>query len=71
MAVDGKGFMYSADYSGGRIQVFDADGKFVTQWTAEAGMSLYDMAADRKGNVYIANNKGISVFEGETRQAAE
>lgn len=66
VAVDGKGFMYSADYSGGRIQVFDADGKFVTQWTAEAGMNLYDMAADRKGNVYIANNKGVSMFEGET-----
>jgi DNA-binding beta-propeller fold protein YncE len=66
VAVDGKGFMYSADYSGGRIQVFDPDGKFVTQWTAEAGMNLYDMAADRKGNVYIANNKGVSMFEGET-----
>ena len=66
VAVDGKGFMYSADYSGGRIQVFDAEGKFVTQWTAEAGMNLYDMAADRKGNVYIANNKGVSMFEGET-----
>jgi streptogramin lyase len=66
VAVDGKGFMYSADYSGGRIQVFDAEGKFVTQWIAEAGMNLYDMAADRKGNVYIANNKGVSMFEGET-----
>lgn len=66
IAVDGEGFMYSSDYQGGRIQVFDAEGKFVTQWTAEAGMNLYDMAADRKGNVYIANNKGVSVFEGET-----
>jgi outer membrane protein assembly factor BamB len=66
VAVDGRGFMYSADYSGGRIQVFDAEGKFVTQWTAEAGMNLYDMAADRKGNVYIANNKGVYMFEGET-----
>jgi hypothetical protein len=66
IAIDGKGFMYSSDYQGGRIQVFDAQGKFVTQWTAEAGMNLYDMAADRKGNLYIANNKGVSVFEGET-----
>lgn len=66
IAVDGKGFMYSSDYQGGRIQVFDPEGKFVTQWTAEAGMNLYDMAADRKGNLYIANNKGVSVFEGET-----
>lgn len=66
IAVDGRGFMYSSDYQGGRIQVFDAGGKFVTQWTAEAGMNLYDMAADRKGNLYIANNKGVSMFEGET-----
>lgn len=66
IAVDGGGFIYSADYQGGRIQVFDAAGKFSTQWTAEAGMNLYDMAADRKGNVYIANNKGVSMFEGAT-----
>ena len=66
VAVDGRGFIYSSDYQGGRIQVFDADGKFVTQWIAEAGMNLYDMAADRKGNVYIANNKGVSLFEGAT-----
>lgn len=66
VAVDGRGYMYSADYSGGRIQVFDAEGKFVTQWIAEAGMNLYDMAADRKGNVFIANNRGVSMFEGET-----
>lgn len=66
IAVDGNGYMYSADYQGGRIQVFDPTGKFTTQWTAEAGMNLYDMAADRKGNVYIANNKGVSVFEGQT-----
>lgn len=66
VAVDGKGNIYSSDYQGGRIQVFDAAGKFLTQWTAEAGMNLYDMAADRKGNVYIAHNRGVSVFEGET-----
>lgn len=66
VAVDGEGFIYSSDYQGGRIQVFDPQGKFVTQWTAEAGMNLYDMAADRKGNVYIASNNGVSVFEGRT-----
>lgn len=66
VAVDGKGNIYSSDYQGGRIQVFDAAGKFITQWTAEPGMNLYDMAADRKGNVYIAHNRGVSVFEGET-----
>ena len=71
VAVDGNGRIYSGDYSGGRIQVFDAEGKFLTQWTAEAGMNLYDMAADRKGNVYIANNKGVSVFKGETGELVQ
>jgi sugar lactone lactonase YvrE len=46
--------------------VFDTAGKFVGQWTAEPGMNLYNMAADRKGNLYIANNKGVSMFEAAT-----
>ena len=66
VAVGPNGEIYSSDYQGGRIQVFDAAGKFITQWTAEPGMNLYDMAADRKGNLYIANSKGVSMFEGAT-----
>ena len=66
VAVDGSGRIYSSDYSGGKIQVFDAAGKFLTQWTADPKMNLYDMAADRKGNVYILQNKGIFIYKGES-----
>lgn len=66
VAIDGNGRIYSADYNGGRIQVFDSDGKFITQWIADPRMNLYGLAADRKGNVFIANNKGIFAYEGES-----
>lgn len=72
VAIDGQGRIYSGDYSGGRIQVFDATGIFLTQWTAEEGMLLFDLAADRKGSVYLLGNKGIRKFEGSTgRQLAK
>ena len=66
VAVDGKGRIYSSDYSPHRIQVFDADGKFVNQWNPETGSNLYDLVADRDGNVYVANDKGIFKHEGES-----
>jgi streptogramin lyase/endogenous inhibitor of DNA gyrase (YacG/DUF329 family) len=66
LGVDGNGRIYSSDYASGRVQVFDATGKFITQWTAEEAKNLYDLTTDRKGNVYISTNKAIAVFEGET-----
>ena len=66
VAVDGKGRIYSSDYSPFRIQVFDSAGTFLNQWIAELGTNLYDLAADRDGNLYVANDKGIFKFEGET-----
>lgn len=66
VAVDGNGKIYSGDYQGGKIQVFSEDGKFLNQWIADAKMNFYGMIADRKGTVYIAQNKGVFAFEGET-----
>jgi hypothetical protein len=66
VAVDGKGRIYSSDYSPFRIQVFDANGEFINQWNAELGTNLYELAADRDGNLFLANDKGIFKFEGET-----
>ena len=66
MAVDGKGRIYSSDYSPHRIQVFDVEGKFLNQWAPESGSNLYDLVADRDGNVYLANDKGVFKHEGET-----
>ncbi len=66
VAVDGKGRIYSSDYSPHRIQVFDAEGKFLSQWAPETGSNLYDLTADREGNVYLANDKGIFKHDGES-----
>jgi streptogramin lyase/DNA-directed RNA polymerase subunit RPC12/RpoP len=64
VAVDGNGLIYSSDYQGGKIQVFDAAGKYVTQWIVDPKMNLYELKADRKGNLYVLNNKGIFVYKG-------
>ena len=66
VAVDGKGRIYSSDYSPFRIQVFDAEGKFIAQWKPEQGTNLYDLKADREGSLYVAHDRGLFKFEGET-----
>jgi len=66
VAVDGKGRIYSSDYSPIRMQVFNPDGTFVNQWVPTDGSNLLDLAADRDGNIYVASNKGVSKYEGES-----
>jgi streptogramin lyase len=66
IAVDGKGNIYVGEYSGGRIQVFDPAGQFITQWIADPKMPLRGLAADRKGNVYVVQRGIITRYEGET-----
>jgi sugar lactone lactonase YvrE len=66
IAVDGKGNIYVGEYSGGRIQVFDASGQFLTQWTVNPKMPLRALAADRKGTVYVVQSGAITRYEGET-----
>jgi DNA-binding beta-propeller fold protein YncE len=66
IAVDPNGTIYVGDYSGGRVQVFDPQGKFVTQWLADTKLPLVSMAADRKGVVYVVQRGEISRYEGAT-----
>jgi len=66
IGVDGNGNIYVAEYIGGRVQVFDANGTFVTQWMADRKMPLRGMAVDRKGTVYIAQRGIITRYEGQT-----
>ena len=67
IGVDGAGRIYVGEYSNsGRIQVFDAEGKFITQWMVDAKMPLRDLTADRKGTVYVVQRGEISRFEGES-----
>jgi DNA-binding beta-propeller fold protein YncE len=64
IAVDGSGKIYVGEYSGGRIQVFDGQGKFITQWTVDPKMPLRGMAADRNGTVYVVQSGVISRHDG-------
>ena len=68
IAVDGEGRIYVGEYSGGRVQVFDPAGKFITQWTADPEMPLRGLAADRKGTVYVVQRGEIKKYEGPTGQ---
>lgn len=67
IAVDGAGRIYVGEYTGGRIQVFDPAGKFVTQWSiGDRKTILRGLAADRKGTVYVAEGGRIDRYHGET-----
>ncbi|HVF27940.1 MAG TPA: 6-bladed beta-propeller [Pyrinomonadaceae bacterium] len=66
IAVDGEGRIYVGEYSGGRVQGFDAAGKFITQWIADAKMPMRGLAADRKGTVYVVQRGKIERREGAT-----
>ncbi len=67
IAVDGAGRIYVGEYTGGRIQVFDSEGKFVTQWSiGDRKTLLRGLAADRKGTVYVVEGGRIDRYRGET-----
>ena len=66
IAVDGRGNIYVGEYIGGRVQVFDSAGQFITQWMVDPKMPLRGLTADRKGTVYVAQHGNITRYEGET-----
>jgi DNA-binding beta-propeller fold protein YncE/DNA-directed RNA polymerase subunit RPC12/RpoP len=66
IAVDAAGNIYIGEYTGGRIQVFDSSGTFVTQWTVDPKMPLRGMTADRRGTVYVIQRGEINKYEGAT-----
>lgn len=67
IALDGAGNIYVAEYSGGRVQVFDATGKFVTQWfVGDSKTRISSMTANRQGTVYVVADGKILRVEGTT-----
>ncbi|HWP44822.1 MAG TPA: hypothetical protein VNO14_16370, partial [Blastocatellia bacterium] len=66
VAVDGQGRVYVGEYTGGRIQVFDSEGQFLTQWMTDTKPVLLGMAADRKGTVYVVHPGSIFRYDGQT-----
>ena len=66
IAVDGSGKIYVGEYIGGRIQVFDPTGKFISQFNVDPEMPLRGMTADRKGTVYVVQRGKVRRFDGNT-----
>jgi len=72
VAVDEAGNIYAADYSGGRVQVFNAQGQFVNQWQVSDGVgSIYitSLAVTPAGTLYAVHGGDIHQYEGNTGKA--
>jgi hypothetical protein len=67
IAVDGQGTLYVAEYEGGRVQRFDANGEYLSQWRfGDADTNLMGLAATRDGDVFLAYNGVIDRVNGTT-----
>ncbi len=67
IALDAAGNIYVGDYTGGRVQVFDSTGKYITQWKVGNSKTIVRaLAADRKGTVYVVADGEIMRVEGAT-----
>ncbi len=66
IAVDADGRIYAADYSGGRIQIFDANGNFQTQILNDTKRTVNALAVDRKGNLYVLQGWDVYRLNRET-----
>jgi sugar lactone lactonase YvrE len=70
VAVDNNGHIFVGEGTGGRVQVFDSNGNYLTQWNAtgeETGdIYLTSMAAGRNGAVYTVVGSQLYVYDGLT-----
>ncbi len=71
IALDGEGYLYVGEYSGGRIQRFDATGEFMTQWLVDTERPMRGLAADRNGIVYVVQGGKIQRYRGATGEALD
>lgn len=66
IGLDGEGRVYIGEYQGGRIQVFDEEGEFITQWFADREIPLTGMAVRRDGAVYTVQRGELLLRDGLT-----
>jgi ribosomal protein L7/L12/outer membrane protein assembly factor BamB/DNA-directed RNA polymerase subunit RPC12/RpoP len=64
IAVNPAGDVFVADYSDGRVQKFDASGKFQFLWNTGDNSYLNGLGTDRSGNVYVLNRGQIWKYDG-------
>ena len=68
ICTDGRGRVLVADYSNSRVQVFTADGIFVTSISCNG--SPYDVAVDNTGNIHVTlwSSNCVAVFSSDGKQ---
>jgi hypothetical protein len=66
IAVDGLGHIFVGDYMSGRIQAFDAEGNFLSQWSLGAESYVDQFAADREGRLFVPDGGELSIYDGLT-----
>lgn len=69
IGVDAEGMIYTADWEGGRVQVFQPDGTFVTSWMADVDGDedyIESMAVSRQGIIFLQRIRTIFAYEGST-----
>ncbi|MBN1433900.1 NHL repeat-containing protein [Candidatus Fermentibacterales bacterium] len=66
IAVQGDDYVYVGDYETGRVQVFDTDGEYVSQWTVEDEHTyMTSLAAGPEGRVYVLlSTTDILIYDG-------
>jgi len=55
IALDSGGRVYVADRANNRVQIFEADGKFVTEWKQFGRPS--DITIDKNDTIYVADSQ--------------
>ena len=69
ICTDGRGRVLVADYSNSRVQVFTADGIFVTSISC-SGSGPHNMAVDNSGNIHVTlwSSNCVAVFSSDGKQ---
>jgi peptidylamidoglycolate lyase len=55
LALDSAGRLYVADRSNSRIQVFDREGSFISEWSSDKVGRPYGIAVDTAGSVFVVD----------------
>lgn len=69
-----NGNIYAANYDDGRVQAFNAEGQFLTQWMIPEEVSdpyFGDLAVSRDGTIYIPVFGKLKRFDGEGQTLGE
>jgi hypothetical protein len=69
IGVDAAGHIFVGEYEGGRIQVFDAGGKFLKTWRIDSKSVLSNLAVNRDGTLIAVMDGKIVCYEGMTGRA--